>query len=61
MDLLLMKFGRGNITRWVVYPLLLMFAVYRLVLAPEVLNAAADNGFDLRNSLDCLDCLSPGE
>jgi len=45
-----MKFGRGNLLRWVIYPSLIMFAVYRLVIAPELLNASSSNGFDLSNS-----------
>jgi len=50
MNLLLMNIGRGNFLRWLVYPALLLFVAYRLVIAPELLNAAPNNGFDLSNS-----------
>jgi len=45
-----MKLGRGNLLRWVIYPALIIFAVYRLVIAPDLLDAASNNGFDLSNS-----------
>jgi len=45
-----MKFGRGNLLRWVIYPSLIMFAVYHLVIAPDLLSASSSNGFDLSNS-----------
>lgn len=50
VKLLLVKFGRGNFLRWVIYPSLIIFVVYRFVIAPELLNASSNNGFDLSNS-----------
>lgn len=50
MNLLLMKLGRGGFLRWLIYPSLIIFAVYKLVIAPELLTASANNGFDLSNS-----------
>lgn len=50
VNLLLMKFGPNNLLRWVIYPSLLIFVVYRLVIAPDLLEASSNNGFDLSNS-----------
>lgn len=50
VKLLLVKFGRSNFLRWVIYPSLIMFVVYRFVITPELLNASSNNGFDLSNS-----------
>lgn len=50
VNLLLMKLGRGSLLRWVIYPSLIIFVVYRFIIAPELLTASANNGFDLRNS-----------
>ncbi len=46
-NLLLVKLGRGGFLRWLIYPSLIIFAVYKLVIAPELLTVSTNNGFDL--------------
>lgn len=50
MNLLALRIGRGNTLRWIIYFTLFVFAAYRLIFMPNLLNAASYNGFDLSNS-----------
>lgn len=44
------KFSSNILLRRVIYPVLMMFIAFRMIIAPELLNASSSNGFDLSDS-----------